>query len=101
MTCQCCKDARDWPGTVAARRYVQNCIWCGARYIKLVPKNGRTRDGRPFTRDEAVAERRRIMQLWTSPPWGHSEAEIRRLVQSDELPLEPAPEIPSGKKGSK
>lgn len=84
--CECCQNTRNWPGTIAAKQYQENCLWCGARYIQRIPKFGMV-DGRPLTRDESIAERRRVLEIWVK--WGHSELEIRRLAKLDALPLEP------------
>ena len=93
MNCPCCNDAKEWPGTVAARTYTPACLWCGARYIRLTPGHGRNTDGRPLTRNEATTEMRRILADWVAH--GHSEMEIRRLVKLDGLPL--APESSGGR----
>lgn len=81
MKCQCCQDAKLWPGTVAARTFTPACIWCGARKIKLIG----TYRSRP--REEIVARKRATLQLWMQH--GHNEFEIRRLVALDALPYEP------------
>jgi len=86
MPCGCCDAARDWPGTTAASQYVENCPWCGARYIQRIPKFGMI-DGRPVTQAEAIAWRRRVLAVWVK--WGHPEEELRRLAKGDELPLAP------------
>ena len=78
--CPCCEDARKWPGTVAARRYVTSCLWCGARYIRLIPTM-------PIGRTEAAEWRRRVLARWKAA--GHPEDELRRLAKMGELPLEP------------
>ena len=81
MSCPCCNDARDWPGTVIGRRYVENCLFCGARYIRLIPTM-------PVSRTEAADWRRRVLATWMAA--GHSEDELRRLAKLEELPLAPA-----------
>lgn len=86
MPCPCCSDARNWPGTVAAKRYVENCLWCGARYIRLLPTQGRI-NGRPLTKDEAADRRRKVLAIWMKA--GHSEADLRALAKGEALPLEP------------
>jgi len=80
LTCKCCKDALEWPGTVAARTYTPACLWCGARLIQALGKLRRPR--------EEIAERRRkVLADWMAH--GHSEAELRALAKGDALPLAP------------
>lgn len=90
--CECCNDARHWPGTRSARQYSPACLWCGARLIKAL---GRL----PRPREEITSRRRSVLADWIAH--GHSEAEIRALVRADALPL--APERPllseHGKRG--
>lgn len=78
--CPCCNDARNWPGTVAARTYTPACLWCGARLIQALGKLRRPR--------EEIAERRRkVLADWMAH--GHSEAELRALAKGEALPLAP------------
>ena len=86
MTCPCCNDALEWPGTVAARTYTPACLWCGARYIRLLPKQGGI-DGRPLTNPEVVEWRRKVLADWIAH--GHPEAELRALAKGEALPLAP------------
>ena len=80
MSCPCCKDARDWPGTVAARTYTPACLYCGARLIQAL---GKLRQPR-----EEIAERRRkVLADWIAH--GHPEADLRALAKCDALPLAP------------
>lgn len=86
MRCTNCENARNWPGTVAARTYTPACLYCGARLIQALGKLRRPR--------EEIAERRRkVLADWMAH--GHSEAELRRLAKLEALPLaELSPEPP-------
>lgn len=69
MTCECCNIARDFP---QYRMFTPKCIYCGARLIQML---GRL----PIAASECSARRKAVLSDWVK--YGHSEAEIRRLVK--------------------
>lgn len=73
MTCPCCNDARNWPGTTAALMCCPSCIYCGARLIHRIGKL-------PISREQATARRREVLADWMEH--GHEEGRIRALVKS-------------------
>lgn len=80
MQCECCERARKFSGY---RLFSPACLHCGARIIQhlgqmLIPQS------------ECTQRRRAALADWLA--WGHSEAEIRRLVKG---PLAVAPEAPA------
>lgn len=82
MACECCEAARQWPGTRAARQYDPSCLWCGARYIRML-------SGHPVGPGAVREWRRKILATWTA--LGHAEAQLRELAAADALPLDPQP----------
>lgn len=88
MSCPCCKDARDWPGTVAATMHSEGCLYCGARAIWRIQRM-------QIAKSIAVARCRSALAVWISK--GFPEAEIRRLAKLADMPLAP---IEPTKRGS-
>ena len=82
MTCTQCK-AISVHQCDPAKRSMFNpaCLWCGARAIQY------TQRVLLIGRDAKVQRCREVLARWLE--FGHSEAEIRRLVALDEAPLEP------------
>lgn len=79
MTCPCCKDFLDLPGTVRARTHSEGCVWCGARLIWSIQRL-------PIAKSEASARCKAVLGWWMAR--GHPEAEIRRLAKLEEAPVE-------------
>ena len=76
--CECCQRAREGPGYTL---FDPACLFCGARLIwKIQRKN-------QVAREDRLARCRAVLQDWLK--YGHDEAEIRRLVKLDAMPLEP------------
>lgn len=84
MACPCCQNARDWPGTTAARTFSHGCLYCGARLIWSIQRL-------PIARSEASARCKAMLGYWVGD--GFSEAEIRRLAKLPEAPLEPLAKV--------
>jgi len=86
MPCECCERARSF---LDYRMFSPACLHCGARIIQLL---GRM----PIAQSECTRRRRENLADWVA--WGHSEAEIRRLVKGP-LAIAPEPEQPKKAKG--
>lgn len=71
MTCTNCITARDF---AAYRMYSPACIYCGARLIQRLAL-------RDISNAECTSRRKAVLADWVA--WGHSEAEIRRLVKGE------------------
>ena len=69
MKCKQCAVARDF---AAYRFYNPACIYCGARLIQRLAL-------RDISNAECTTRRKAVLADWVA--WGHSEAEIRRLVK--------------------
>ena len=80
MTCQTCQAATETNG--ACQMYDSpKCIYCSARLIQRI---GRLR----IAATEATSRRKAV--LADAVAWGHSEAEIRRLVALKTMCVAPA-----------
>ena len=79
--CQNCNTARDH---VAYALFCPSCIHCGARLIQRLALL-------PIAVSECSARRKAMLKVWTD--YGHSEAEIRRLVKGA-VALQPLPTGP-------
>jgi hypothetical protein len=88
MSCQCCSDFREWPGTVAARRHSEGCLYCGARAIWRIQRM-------QIARSIAADRCRGVLAAWMKK--GFAEAELRRLAKLPEPPL--APELEPAQRG--
>jgi hypothetical protein len=75
--CECCDRTRVGPDHAW---FDPLCLHCGARLIWKIQR-------KQITRDERVSRCRAVLQDWMK--YGHSEAEIRRLVKLDEMPVAP------------
>lgn len=84
MPCECCERARKFSGF---NRFSPACLHCGARIIQHL---GTLQIGRT----ECSQRRRAALANWLA--WGHSEAEIRRLVKGP-LAIAPVPVAPPAK----
>lgn len=71
MICTQCTVARDF---AAYRFYNVACIHCGARLIQRLAL-------RDISNAECTSRRKAVLADWVA--WGHSEAEIRRLVKGE------------------
>ena len=78
MACTDCYRTRIGP---LWRDHCPTCLWCGARYIQRI--------GRELTipKDERGRMRTKALADWVA--FGHSEAELRALAKSSEVPLQP------------
>jgi hypothetical protein len=78
--CECCNDARTWPGTVAARQFSEGCPHCGARLIWSIQRL-------PIAKSDASRRCKAMLVVWVAN--GFPEAEIRRLAKLADMPLAP------------
>lgn len=80
MICPCCKDFREWPGTVAAQQHSEGCLYCGSRAIWRIQRMA-------IARSVAAARCRGVLAVWMKK--GFPEAELRRLAKLPDPPLAP------------
>lgn len=84
MICTDCKAATITQGHW--RQYnTPQCLYCTARWIQMLPKVIRS-----WSTEKITAERRAVLSAATA--YGHSEKDIRALVDMKEMALQPAPE---------
>lgn len=76
-SCDCCDKARVGP---VYPMFDPACLWCGARLIWRIQRL-------PIAREGRIKRCRVALQDWLQ--YGHSEAEIRRLVKLDAMPVAP------------
>jgi hypothetical protein len=86
MNCDCCQTATTFPGY---RMFNPACLHCGVRIIQSIGT---------LQIAASEASKRRTAQLKDWVAFGHSEAEIRRLVKG---PLAIAPQPASSAKAPK
>lgn len=82
MPCDCCQTAREFPGY---RRFDPACLWCGARYIRLV-------GSLPISREQATQRRQHVLRDWMQ--YGHAESDLRAWAKRADC-FEPGPECSS------
>ena len=80
MTCDCCQTATTFPGY---RMFNPACLHCGARIIQSIGT---------LQIAASEASKRRTVQLNAWVAFGHSEADIRRLVKGPTA-IAPQPKV--------
>ena len=86
--CDCCEKARNAPLYAV---HCPRCLHCGARLIRNILRL-------PIARSEAKERAKAMLKVWTDA--GHSEAEIRRLLKLEAVPLAPESLAAPKKNGS-